>query len=258
VDSGITNYQDSYIDGNYPVLYNEAAALYYMLIDCEDSYYVVSAPDPFVLTTEKVTAHFGDPSEDPQLDHNYNTYETLAAENTIRELLESGDDENVSIDNPYVSTDISGSHDTYTSEDDDKIREQMLALGNYNWKKDGTADGTNLVIDVTSQTAKASQWDITASTYSYEMNGLRISMLSGSRSNTTFQISGNINNTLNSERPYVLVVKLLDSSGNLLSLKVIDCRTSPIAASGVTTFSTSVSSTEADVASITAVQFEVY
>lgn len=256
--SSMTFYQGKKSTAIYPVIYNQVAKQYYMILDNDKSYYIISSADPCILTDDKVTAHFGNPSDDPQIRHNYSQYEELAAENTIKELQDKGDKKGSKVNNPYTSTDISGSHSTYTAEEDNITREQMLNLGNYKWKADGTANGTQITINTTTAEAKQSQWDITATTYSYDVNDLRISMLSAQRTNDTFTISGNINNTLNHERPYVMLIKFLDSEGNLLGIRLLDNRANMIPASGVSNFKAIVKSTDLDIAKITAVQFEVY
>ena len=256
--SSMTFYQGKKSTAIYPVIYNQVAKQYYMILDNDKSYYIISSADPCILTDDKVTAHFGNPSDDPQIRHNYSQYEELAAENTIRELQDKGDKKGSKVNNPYTSTDISGSHSTYTAEEDNTTREQMLNLGNYKWKADGTANGTQITINTTTAEAKQSQWDITATTYSYDVNDLRISMLSAQRTNDTFTISGNINNTLNHERPYVMLIKFLDSEGNLLGIRLLDNRANMIPASGVSNFKAIVKSTDMDIAKITSVQFEVY
>lgn len=257
--AGLSYMQCTHLNGNYPVIYNETAKLYYMIIDMNTYYFLVSAPDPFLLTSEKVTAHFGIPKDDPQLSHNYSGYEEVAAQNTITKLLDKDKDkQSMPQGNPYTSTALTGSKETYTSVADGDIRDKMIELASYKWNPDGTSSSTKTTVDVVSDTAKQSQWNITASSYSYESNALRISMLSGSRSNTSFTLSGNINNTLNTERPFVLLVKLLNAKGELLGLKGVDNRAYPILGNGVTTFNFSISNKEMNIGDITAVQFEVY
>lgn len=257
--STMTFYQNSCSTGNNAVVYNEGVKLYYMIIDEGDYYYLLSAADPFIVTDEKVTAHFAVASDDPQIKHNYSTYETAAAYNKILAAQETDSSSNTALpQNPYTSTSLTGSHDTYTSEDDDKIRQEMVQLSMYAWDEEGKSQNTQTVIDVTSSTAKASQWNITASTYSYESNGLRLSALSATRTNTEFTLSGNVNNLLDSERPFVALIKYVDGSDKLLGVRVLDFRASPIPASGVTSFNISVDSGTVDIARITGVQFEVY
>ena len=252
-------YQDSFVDGNVPVIYVGVSGLYYMFVESSDGYLLISSQEPFELTNDKVTVHFGDPSANPMLSHTYSDYETLAAENTIRNLLEGGDSETV-VDNPYTSGSPTGSSDTYTSESDDNIRKQMAALANYEFDKDGTSDETTYKVDITSDEAKKSMWELTSTSYSYERAGLKLSMLSGKRSASEFTISGNINNTLDAERPYVIVIKYLDSNSGLLGLSVIDNREKPLEASGVSTFTATVTPTRnnIDIQKITSVMFEVY
>jgi hypothetical protein len=251
-------YQSSSTSGNVPVVFVGRTGLYYMFIECNDGYMILSAAKPFILTDEKVTVHYGDPSANPMLAHTYSSYETWAAENTIRELL-NGDD-NTTVNNPYVSSSVIDDGTTYTTEADDAIRRQMVALASYTFGPDGKSNETSYVVDITSSDAQASKWTLTSTEYSYEHAGLKISMLSGKRSSTEFSVSGNINNTIESSRPYVIVVKYLDSNNELLGLSVIDKREEPLAPSGVSTFSTTITPAKnnIDIQQITSVMFEVY
>lgn len=250
-------YQCSFVTGNAPVMYDETAGRYYMIVTHKDKYTVIQAPNPFILSDEKVTVHFGDPSMDVPLSHTYSDYETLAAENTIRELLDDSDDEETVIDNPYVS-DNTVTGDTYTTETDDKRREQMVKLGEYTWDVNGTSDQTTMTVDITSQNALKSQWLLTATTYTYENAGIKISGLSANRSTSAFKISGNVNNTLTTERPYVMVLKFIDNKGQLVGIKVLDYRTDKLAPEGVAAFSATIPASDMAIANIASVMFDIY
>lgn len=250
-------YQCSFVTGNAPVMYDETARRYYMIVTHKDKYTVIQAPNPFILSDAKVTVHFGDPSMDVPLSHTYSDYETLAAENTIRELLDDSDDEETVIDNPYVS-DNTVTGDTYTTETDDKRREQMVKLGEYTWDVNGTSDQTTMTVDITSQNALKSQWLLTATTYTYENAGIKISGLSANRSTSAFKISGNVNNTLTTERPYVMVLKFIDNKGQLVGIKVLDYRTDKLAPEGVAAFSATIPASDMAIANIASVMFDIY
>lgn len=250
-------YQCSFITGNVPVMYDETAQRYYMLITHKDKYTVIQAPNPFILSDEKVTVHFGDPSLDVPLTHTYSDYETLAAENTIKELLDDDEDESTVIDNPYVSDDQPAG-DSYTSDTDDRRRDQMVKLGEYTWDVNGTSDQTTMTVDITSQNALKSQWLLTATTYTYESAGIKISGLSANRSTSAFKISGNVNNTLTTERPYVMVLKFIDNKGQLVGIKVLDYRTDKLAPEGVAAFSATIPASDMAIANIASVMFDIY
>lgn len=258
-DSGdILYYQDSFVEGDVPVVYLGAYGMYYMFVEVRDGYLIISAQEPFQLSNDKVTTHFGDPNANPMLSHTYSDYETLAAENSIRALQEDKDAE--AVDNPYDSGSAAGSPNNYTAESDNTIRKQMAALANYEFKKDGTSNETTYTVDITSEEAKKSLWELTSTTYSYERAGLKLSMLSGKRSAAEFTLSGNINNTIDAERPYVIIVKYLDSNSGLLGISVLDNREKPLEAKGVSTFSTTITPTKdnIDIQKISSVMFEVY
>lgn len=250
-------YQCSFVTGNTPVMYDETDGRYYMIVTHKDKYTVIQAPNPFILSDDKVTVHFGDPSMDVPLSHTYSDYETLAAENTIKELLDGSDDEETVIDNPYVS-DNTVTGDTYTTDTDDKRREQMVKLGEYTWDVNGTSDQTTMTVDITSQNALKSQWLLTATTYTYENAGIKISGLSANRSTSAFKISGNVNNTLTTERPYVMVLKFIDNKGQLVGIKVLDYRTDKLAPEGVAAFSATIPASDMAIANIASVMFDIY
>lgn len=257
-DMDIEYYQQTYKDGNIPIIYHVTNDIWYMFIDCDDYFIVANAHEPFIISDEKVSVHYGDPNADPMYSHTYSQYESLAAENTRNELLDN--DDGYSSDNPYQSDDVIGTADTYTSTSDNAIRKQMVSYANYTWDANGQSTETSLRIDFTSEEAKKSEWKLTSTTYSYEYAALKVSMLSGKRDSTTFNVTGNINNTLDTERPFVIVVKFISSEGNLLGIKVLDNRQSPIKPNGVTTFSVTLNTAKdkVEIDKIAAVQFEVY
>lgn len=251
-------YQCSFVTGNAPVMYDENAKLYYMLVVNDTKYSVLQAPNPFILSDEKVTVHFGDPSIDAPLEHTYSDYETLAAENTIRNLLDkNSEDEDVQIDNPY-KTEETATSGSYTSDTDDKRRAQMVKLGEYTWDPNGISTETTMTVDITSQEALQSQWLLTATTYTYENAGIKISGLTANRSSSAFKISGNVNNTLSTERPYVMVLKFIDSQGKLVGIKVLDYRTEKLAPEGVAAFSATIPASDMAIANIASVMFDIY
>lgn len=259
-DSGtITYYQNSFINGDVPVVHLGGNGLYYMFLLCDDSaYLILTAPEPFSLTNEKVTVHFGNPAEAPMTEHTYSDYETLATKNTLYEIVSGGESESTGFINPYDSSIQSNS--TYTADVDNQIRKQMVSLANYKYNSDGTSDEIGYVVDIKSEEALKSQWVLTSTQYSYSCAGLRLSMLSGRRSAEEFVVGGNINNLIDAQRPYVIVIKYLDSSNGLLGISVIDNRESPLAANGVATFSQSINPVRdsIDVKRIASVMFEVH
>ena len=257
VEDNITFYQQTYKDGNIPIVYNAGNTLYYMFIDTEDSIIVLSAPEPIAVTDEKVTVHYGDPQANPMLSHTYSDYETLAAENTIRELQEKEQEEK---ENPYTSGDVVGTSATYTSTSDNNKRKQLASYANYVWDEEGKCSETQLSIDLTSDKAIKSQWKISNSAYSYDDSGLIISTLHVTRSASSFTIKGNVTNKIDAERPYVVVLKFLNSESKLLAVRVVDNRTKPLTPLGTGSFEVSLDSEKdkIDTSNITIMQFEVY
>lgn len=257
-ESEVEYYQQTYKTGNIPVIFNVRTNTYYMFIDCDKTFIVISCDEPFMVTDGIVTAKYSDPSKDVMKLHTYSKYEEFAAENTRRELLEKEDTE--STENPYKGSGVIGTSDTYTSKKDNQMRDQLVSYTKFEWKEDGTCKNTTTKIDCTSEEAKKSEWVLTQTTYSYSHAGLTLSNLSAKRSSTEFSLSGNVNNTLDAERPYVIVVKFMGENDALLGLKVIDKRSKPLEKKGVATFETTVTSEKdkIDTAKIVAVQFELY
>lgn len=263
----ITCYQQSYKDGNIPVLFNSGTNLYYMFIEAPTSFYVLSCAQPFAVTDEMPTSKFKDPSIDVLRNHTYSKWEEMAAEATLKELEEAAKEnsssDNVTPDsNPYSSSDVAGTASTYTSTTDNNLRKQMVSYSDYTWGADGTADGTTLKIDTTGEEPIKSQWTLTVTTYKYTYSGLQLSDMNAKRGTQEFYVSGKITNLIATERPYVIVIKLLDTEGNLLGIKVLDNRATPLAASpnGSATFEASflASTTNIKTENVTAVQFEIY
>lgn len=257
-ESEMNYYQQSYKTGNIPVAFNVRTNTYYMFVDCDKTFVVISCDEPFIVTDGIVTAKYGDPSKDVMKSHTYSKYEEFAAENTRRELLEK--EEMESTENPYKEGDVIGTSDTYTSKKDNQTRDQIVAYTKFEWKEDGTCKNTTTKIDLTSEEAKKSEWVLTQTTYSYTHAGLTLSNLSAKRSSTEFTIGGNVNNTLDAERPYVIAIKFMGADNTLLGLKVIDKRNKPLDKKGVATFETTVTAEKdkIDTAKIVAVQFELY
>ena len=257
--TALTLYQQDYRDAVIPVIYNAASSMYFAFVPTDDSFLVMSCVDPFVLSTDKVTVHYGDPHNNPMLEHTYSDYEVLAAENQLRKLAEKalhGEDKD--IDNPYTSSGTVGTSETYTSRADNNLRAQMVSYADYKWSRTGIADGTSMYIDTTSEKAKESEWKLTSTTYAYSYAGLSLMTLSGERSNTSLKIGGNIANTLTSERPYVIVVKYVNDARELLGLQVLDCREQPLKGNGYMAFMSTVYSSDVPIEEVTAVQFEIY
>lgn len=252
----IKTYQQSFNGERVPIIYNEATELYYMFVDMDTVMCVISSDMLFALSDDMVTVHFSNPSIEVLKNHNYSMYELTAAENTKNELAKEDDK-----DLPeYESSGVVGTADTYTSSADNSLRKEMASYADYEWDENGEADGTTLTIDFTSQEAKKSQWTLTDSVYSYTRAGLIVNAVSATRGEDSFEVSCNINNTLDTERPFVLVLKYISADGKLLGLSVLDYRAEPIASKGVTLCRKTISKTGLGTScnNIVAVQFEVY
>ena len=253
----LTFYQQSYREYMIPFIHNEATHSYYAFLPEGDKFYVMSCEDVFNISTDKVSVHYGNAKLNPQLKHTYSDYEQLAAANTIAKLIQKKK-EIESMESPYVSAGVTGTAETYTSSSDNNLRKQMVSYTNYDWAPDGTAEGTTLTIDTTSARAKASEWVLTATTYSYTNAGLQVLNLQGTKSSTKLEISGNILNTLETERPYVVVVKYVNEARELVGIEVIDNRTNALLGNSYHNFMSALYSKDADIESVVAVQFEVY
>lgn len=252
----------SYREGPIPIVYSEGTQIYTAFVPLEDDFLVLSAKDPFLLDTGKISVHYGNPAENPQLMHTYSDYEELASKNQIAKILENKiKNENGELDDletPYQSSGVVGTADTYTSRADNTTRAQLVSYADYDWQEDGVAAGTSMMIDTTSVRAKESEWKLTETVYSYSYAGLQLMNLSGQRSSATLTISGNIVNELESERPYVIVVKFIGEGDTLLGLNVVDGRETPLAPSTFKEFTVSASSNDVKIADVVAVQFEIY
>lgn len=251
-----TFYQQSYRDYRVAVIcFNNEKYWYCVKTDTE--FTIIECDAILNITHEKATVRYGNPTDNPQYNHTYSFYESHAAENTRRELLD--EDSNKDSKNPYVSGDVIGTAETYTAEADNVKRKQLTKLGDYVWGPDGTCAETSSKVDITSATAKQSQWTLSSTVYSFTQSGLKLSGLSAKKNDTEFTVTGNINNLLKSERPYVIIVKYLDESNSLLGLTVIDKRSEPLASEGVAKFTSSfVKSDKQDPMKVNAVQFEVH
>lgn len=252
----------SYREGPIPMLYSEGTQTYTAFVPLEDDFLVLSAKDPFLLDTGKISVHYGNPSENPMLMHTYSDYEELASRNQITKILENKiKNENGELDDlesPYQSSNVVGTAETYTSRADNTTRAQLVSYADYEWQEDGVAAGTSMMIDTTSVRAKESEWKLTETVYSYSYAGLQLMNLSGQRSSTNLTISGNIVNELDSERPYVIVVKFIGEGDVLLGLNVVDGRETPLSPSTFKEFSVSASASDVKIADVVAVQFEIY
>lgn len=252
------SYQCTYRSGNAPVLQDKNDSSYSMIITGEAEFYlVITCDEPFCLSDDKVTVVYPDPKDNPQFYHTYSWYEEDAAANTLAQLAENGA---VVIRNPYEQTDVSGTTSTYTSKADEALRAQLVSLGNFAWDKEGKSDETNQTVDVTSEEAIKSKWELTATTYNYEVAGLKLYALTGTRTQESFAIEGTIENTLDSERPYVVVIKYLNSNDELIGLRVVDKRSTPIKPKATDRFSLSVSPArdKIDIQKVASLMFEVY
>lgn len=260
----LTFYQQSLVDQNVPVIYDQGSDCYYMYYLQEDCYYVFSCKKPFMISKDKVTVHYSDPADDPLRSHTYSDYEIGAIANTRAQL---GKDGGVSDNNWEVSLNkgaVKSPTESYTSEDDNKIRSMMVSYANYDWRGDGTAPNTTMIVDITSNAAKNSEWVLVKgkTDYAYSSNGLQLTGLTGSRNSAegTFHLTGNVSNTLDSQRPFVIVLKFLDSSGQLLGVRPLDFRQSPIAANGSTSFNINITEAKDNIQvdQIASIMFEMH
>ncbi len=245
-----------------PIVHSLGTEMYTAFIPLEDDFITISAKDPFLLDTGKVSVHYGDPKLNPMLTRTYSDYEELASQNQIRMIMENKiRDENGeldSIETPYQSTGTVGTAETYTSRADNATREQLVSYGDYDWGEDGIATGTSMMIDTTSVRAKKSEWKLSETVYSYSYAGLQLMNLSGQRTSSKLTIEGNIMNEIDADRPYVIVVKFIGEGDVLLGLSVVDGRSDPLTPSSYKKFSVSVDADTVKIADVIAVQFEIY
>ena len=255
-EDNITCYSQSTFDGEVPILYNEGDETYYMFVVASDVCLLMSSHEMLYLTNDAETVIFGDPSKDPMTYHTYNMYETTAIENTRNKLT----------DGTYVGTPndmhtaTSQANNDYTSEADNTTRRQMISNASYTWNGDGTSSDTTSTIDITSPTAKASEWVLTTQTsYSYTDNALKLHTLKATRNASMFVVDGSVTNQLSSVRPYVMLIKFLDSDGQLLYVGVVDKRPEPIEGNGVSEWSYTLNSdTGVDLYEVYSLMFELY
>lgn len=256
MEENLTFYMQDTANGAVAEIYNNADDKYYMFVPVTDVYIFITSDGIVYITEAAETVVFGDPGEDPMYSHTYNMYEVTAVENT-RNALTDGTYDN---SEDHMTTEVTGTAATYTSSADNETRKTMLNLGNYTWDKDGTSSDTSMTIDTTSSTAKASEWVLTASSpYSFTDNALKLHTLKAVRTADTFTVSGKVNNTLTTDRPYVLLIKFLNSDRELLGIRVIDKRNEKIPPNDATDWSYVLNADGGiAIADIYALQFEVY
>lgn len=258
----LTFYQQSLADQNIPVVYDNASDCYYMFYPGKDYYYVFSSKKPFKITTDKVTVHYKDPNDDPLRSHTYSAYEVNAVENTLNAM---DDEDKAGYDGTVLSnTTPQDVANNYTTEAASNTRNTIVSYAGKKWNKDGTSVDGNYMIDLTSNDAKASEWVLKSehTSYSYTTDGLNLTGLQGKRDSAAgvFELSGKIQNLDKASRPYALAVIFVDSTGQLLGVKVVDNRTNPIEANGVSEFSVTANTAADgfDVADISSVMFKLY
>ena len=142
---------------------------------------------------------------------------------------------------------VSSDNQTWNNETAKAARDSIVSYANCVWNADGTSSNSSLKIDLTSTSAKASEWVLKSehTSYTYTDSGLNLTGLNGMRDSTAglFELSGKIQNLENYSRPYALAIMFMDSNGQLLGVKVVDGRTNPIEANGVGEFSVRISKT---------------
>lgn len=248
VEENLEFYQQSLVEQNIPVLYDNVSESYYMFYPKKDSYYVFSSRKPFVITDEKLTVHYKDPNEDPLRSRVYSQYELDAVNNTIAQMDEEdlADFDGTVLTSSNNNT-VSSDNQTWNNETAKAARDSIVSYANCEWNADGTSSNSSLKIDLTSTSAKASEWVLKSehTSYTYTDSGLNLTGLNGMRDSTAglFELSGKIQNLENYSRPYALAIMFMDSSGQLLGVKVVDGRTNPIEANGVGEFSVRISKT---------------
>lgn len=255
-------YQSSSMGKRVPVIHSTVTANWYMFIPAEneESYLVLTSSDPFKLVDEQATAHFDDPSVNYQDKHTYSLYEEWATTATIKELMsEEGarTKQNLNVDE-YANKDQS-SLVASSNKELKKLRNAKAKLSTVVFNSAGKAeDGTTL--DITSDEAKKSQWLLSSDTYYYTLNGLSVYTLSARRSRELFSLSGTIENTTSTQRPYVILIKYLDGNNKLLGIKVVDKRNSPLNAGTSTAFTVDVTPTQdkIEISKIESLMFEMY
>lgn len=272
LEENIIAYQQNFTEGAVPVFWDEGTGRYYLLLDCVTSYYVVSSMDPILVTDASATVHYAKASDDPLTSHSWSTYEAGAIDNTRQALMDSEDGEMTAYTQSNVGevyTDSTGQNYTmesntqsntqlYASEADEQARAVLVSYSNKEFDELGNALDGSCKLDISSTTAMRSQWLLTQTQYSFTDNGITINGLSGSRSSSAFEISGNASNTISSRRPWVLCVKFMGENNTLLGVRVVDNRSNPIPADGVSYFTVNLDSSDnIDFSKIVAIQFAV-
>lgn len=257
IDVNLECYIQDTPEGVLAEVYDAGSEKWYMFVPLTDVYMLLTADDMIMMSRSAETVIFGDPSRDPMTEHTYSMYESNAIENTRNALT---DGEYLPSADEDLNTEVQGSSATYTSAADNETRKQMLNMGNYNWKSDGTSEDTNMIVDLTSTTAKASEWVLTTSSpYAFADNALRLHSLKAVRNAESFTVTGKLTNQLSSERPYVIIVKFLNSDSELLGLRVIDKRNEKIPPNDVADWAYVLSADSGvSIGDINALQFEVY
>ena len=262
----ITAYQQNFTDGAIPVFYDNFTQNYFMFLDCVTSYYRLQCTEPFVISDDKVTVHYASAADDPLTEHAWSTYEAGAIDNTRQQLMDGTLDSYTQsgyVDgsgNQYTGNSNLQSNDAlYMSDADEQARALLVSYGNKKFDEKGNALDGSGAIDISSVVAQRSQWLLTETQYSFTDNGITINGLSGSRSSSYFELSGNATNTVSSSRPWALCVKFMGEGNTLLGVKVIDNRSNPIPADGVSYFTVKLDSSDDIVfGDIVAVQFAVH
>lgn len=257
LDENIECYLQDTPDGVIAEIYDNSSEKWYMFVPMTDVYMLLTADDMIMMSRSAETVIFGDPSEDVMDEHTYNMYEVSAIENTRNQLT---DGEFTPDETEEMATEVSGTSSTYTSAADNETRKQMLNMGNYTWKSDGTSDDTNMIVDLTSTTAKASEWVLTTSApYAFTDNSLRLHSLKAVRNAEAFTVTGKLTNQLATDRPYVIILKFLNSNDELLGIRVIDKRNEKIPPNDVSDWSYVLNvDSGISIGDINALQFEVY
>lgn len=282
VPENIQEYQQTFTDGAIPILFDSGSGLYFMFLDCVNSYYLLQCDEPFCVSDDKVSLHYGNAADDPMTTHAWSMYEAGAIDNTRKALMDNDqaldsytqtgtvESGTSAVSNGGVTVDIAGNSYTnqsevsdssalYVTPEDDAARELLVSYGSKKFGADGTAEDGSGSIDISSTSAKASEWVLTETQYSYTDYGITLNGLSGRRTSSLFEVNGSASNTVSAARPWVLVIKFMGADNTLLGVKVIDNRANPIPADGVSQFSVQLgASDEIQFSDIVAIQFAVH
>ena len=217
-----------------------------------------------MVTDEKLTVHYVDPNEDPLRSRVYSQYELDAVNNTIAKMDEEDlADFDGTVLNSNNDNNVSSDSQTWNNETSKAARDKIVSYANCEWNADGTSSNSSLNVNLTSSSAKASEWVLKSehTSYSYTDSGLNLTGLNGMRDSTAglFELSGKIQNLENYPRPYAIAIMFLDANGQLLGVKVVDGRTSPIESNGVGEFTVRISKTvdKINVSEIDSVMFSM-